>query len=549
MSTAAAAGTVVSRFAPSPTGYLHVGGARTALFSWLLARHAGGRFLLRIEDTDAARSTEQAATQLLDDLRWLGLHWDNEQLVFQSKRTDVYNRIIDDLIARGLAYEAYDTRAELDAMRKEAERNKRQFVYRRRQTSPEQIAQWKGEGRTPVVRFAMPVKEYRFFDVIAGKDIVLPPDEVQDFIIRKADGLPTFHFAVVVDDAEMGITHVLRGQEHTKNTFLHIALQETLGYPRPTYAHLSVIENADGSGKMGKRDRDKKVREAVNNYIKNTKKPLAEIAAAAGLDVARVTEWLGNSKTQLDPSEHEQLMPVINLNPASLPEILVHDFRKNGYLPEALLNFVALLGWSPGENRELLTTDEMIQLFSLERISNVSARFDRAKLLAFNTQIAERTAMPRLVEVFRAYLAVSPDSTLNAATDGQLAQILAMKRGFRTLREVDETSRFFFVADDSIAYDPKAVEKVLRKDNAAGLAALKEVRGVLAGAPEWRHDALEPLVKQFAESKGLGLGNVAQPIRVAVSGTTVSPPIFDSLQFLGRQRTLARIDRCLAAAS
>ena len=548
MSTAAP---IVSRFAPSPTGYLHVGGARTALFAWLLARHGdangGGRFLLRIEDTDAARSTEQAAAQLLDDLRWLGLHWDNEQLVYQSMRTDVYNRIIDDLMGRGVAYEAYDTPAELDAMRKEAERGKRQFVYRRREMSPDQVAQWKREGRKSVVRFAMPVKEYRFHDAVAGKEIVLPPDEAQDFVIRKADGMPTYHFAVVVDDAEMGVTHVLRGQEHTKNTFLHIALQEALGYPRPTYAHLSVIMNPDGT-KMGKRDRDKKVREAVNNFIKNTKQPLAEIATAAGLDVARVTDWLGNSKTQLDPSEHERLMPVINLNSADLPEILVHDFRTNGYLPEALLNFVALLGWSPGENRELLTTDEMIQLFSLERISNVSARFDRAKLLAFNTQTAERTPMPRLVEVFRSYLAVNRDSPLNAATDEQLARVLAMKKGFRTLREVDEISRFFFVADESIAYDPKAVDKVLRKNDAAGVTALTDVRNLLADAPEWQHEALEAAVKQFAEAKGLGLGNVAQPIRVALSGTTVSPPIFDSLEFLGRERSLARIDRCVAIA-
>src|SRR6476469_2445499 len=226
--------TVVTRFAPSPTGYLHVGGARTALFNWLLARHHGdsGRFLLRIEDTDLARSTEQAATQLLDDLRWLGLHWDNEQLVYQSRRVELYNRIIDGLMSRGLAYKAYDTPGELDAMRKEAERNKRQFVYRRREVSPQQVAQWEAEGRNHVVRFAMPAKEYRFTDEVLG-EIVLPAEEAQDFVIRKGDGMPTYHFAVVVDDAEMNITHVLRGQTHTKNTFLHVALQDALGYPRP----------------------------------------------------------------------------------------------------------------------------------------------------------------------------------------------------------------------------------------------------------------------------------------------------------------------------
>src|SRR6185312_14046201 len=203
-------------------------------FNWLLARHTGGRFLLRIEDTDLARSTEQAMLQLLDDLRWLGLHWDNADLVYQSKRLGIYNRIIDDLIIRGLAYKAYETNDELDAMRKEAEKAKRQFVYRRGPVPAEQAARYEAEGRVPVVRFIMPVKEYRFTDEVLG-EITLPADEADHFVIRKSDGMPTYHFAVVVDDAEMGITHVLRGQEHTKNTFRHLALQEALGYPRPAY--------------------------------------------------------------------------------------------------------------------------------------------------------------------------------------------------------------------------------------------------------------------------------------------------------------------------
>src|SRR5579862_9043171 len=220
---------VVTRFAPSPTGYLHVGGARTALFSWLLARHFGGRFLLRIEDTDLARSTEQATVQLLEDLRWLNLQWDNPELVYQSKRKEVYDALIDDLISRGLAYKAYETREELDALRRQAEADKRLFNYRRGPVSAEQAAEYEAEGREPVVRFVMTPREYQFHDIVLDKQIVLPPDEAQDFVIRKADGMPTYHFAVVVDDAFMGITHVLRGQEHLKNTFYHLALQEGLG--------------------------------------------------------------------------------------------------------------------------------------------------------------------------------------------------------------------------------------------------------------------------------------------------------------------------------
>jgi len=217
--------TVVTRFAPSPTGYLHVGGARTALFNWLLARHTGGKFLLRIEDTDLARSTEDATRQLVEDLTWLGLKWDNIELVFQSKRLDLYNTIIDDLLARGLAYEAWESPEELTAMREQATRAKRPFIYRKRNYSTDELKKFKDESRKSVIRFIMPVKEFRFFDTTLGKDQVQSQYESQDFVIRKTDGMPTYHFGVVVDDADMGITHILRGLEHLKNTFNHIALQ------------------------------------------------------------------------------------------------------------------------------------------------------------------------------------------------------------------------------------------------------------------------------------------------------------------------------------
>jgi glutamyl-tRNA synthetase len=537
---------LVTRFEPSPTGYLHIGGARTALFCWLLARHHGdgGKYFLRIADTDLARSTRQAEVQLLEDLRWLGLHWDNpDNLIRQSQRLPVYNEIIAGLLARNLAYEAWETPEELNAMRQEAERSKRAFIYRRRAYTSDQVAQFKSEGRKPVVRFATPVKPYSFFDVIANKEIVQPAEEVQDFVIRKADGMPTYHFAVVVDDAAMGITHVLRGQEHTKNTFLHIALQEALGYSRPIYAHLSTIQNMDGS-KMGKRDRDKKVREQTNNYLKNTKKSATEVAAAAGLPAERIQQWLSNSKSQLDPSEHEQLMPVIGLKPSDLPEVLVHDFRRNGYLPEALLNFVALLGWSPGENREIMSLDEMIRLFSLERISNASARFDRAKLLAFNMETLKTASTERLVGAMRQYLETNPDSPLNHATNEQLAAVIDMKRGVRTLRELDDATRFFFVPDDQIAYDDAAAEKVLRKNGNEGFIALHQAALRLQALSEWTAHEIEIAVQTYCTEKSLALGKVAQPIRFAVTGTTVSPPIFQSLEFLGKNCALRRINRC-----
>jgi glutamyl-tRNA synthetase len=540
--------TVVTRFAPSPTGYLHVGGARTALFNWLLARHHGGsgRFLLRIEDTDLARSTEQAGQQLLDDLRWLGLHWDNPELVYQSKRVDVYNRIIDDLIARDLAYEAYDTTEELDALRKEAERNKRQFVYRRRQVSPEQVAKWKAEGRKAVVRFAMPVKEYRFTDEVLG-EITRPAEEAQDFVIRKGDGMPTYHFAVVVDDADMKVTHVLRGQEHVNNTFNHIALQEALGYPRPKYAHLTTIQNPDGS-KMGKRDRDKKIREHVKLWMKNTKKTVEDLAVACGFAPATLNDWIGDTRKQLDLSPQQSIMRATGLRESDLPEILVHDFRKNGYLPEALLNFLALLGWSPGGDRERMTMDELTQLFSLDRVLKSNPKFDRGKLLAFNTEAVAAAKPQRLLEAFKDFLAVNPDSPLNGADDAALARVLAMKKGFRLFRDVEESSRFLFVPDEQLEYQPDAVDKVLKKNDAQGLNVLRDLRPILQGVTDWKAHDLEAAVNRYGEQKGLGLGKIAQPIRVAVSGGTVSPPIFESLEMLGGERTLARIDRCVAAA-
>ena len=238
-------------------------------------------------------------------------------------------------------------------------------------------------------------------------------------------------------------------------------------------------------------------------------------------------------------------MHVIGLKDSELPEILVHDFRKNGYLPEVLLNFLALLGWSPGGDRERMSMDEMVQLFGIEGIGKSNAKFNREKLLAFNTEAAAAATMERLMSAMRDFLSVNPDSPLNRATPEQLAEVLTMKKGFRTLRQVEEASRFLFVSDDEITYDPDAVAKVLRKNEGQGLSVLRDMRTILGGVRDWTDTNIEAAVNQYCLEKGLALGNVAQPIRVAVTGTTVSPPIFESLEFLGRERTLARIDRCL----
>lgn len=540
---------VVTRFAPSPTGYLHVGGARTALFNWLLSRHHGGTFFLRIEDTDLARSTEAAVHAVIEDLSWLGLICDNaDNLMFQSRRTATYDGIIDDLKGRDLAYDAWETPDELANMRQQAMRAKRPFLYRRPGYTPDQLRRFADEGRKPVVRFAMPVRDYWFDDAVLGPHQGVDARQVQDFVIRKADGMPTYHFAVVVDDAEMGITHVLRGQEHLLNTVNHIALMEALDYRRPIFAHLPVILKTDGS-KMSKRDRDKAVRDAVKKHLSGAAMDAAALAGIAGLDGSRLAGWIEDEQSQLDPSEHEALMPHVGLASADLPAISVHDFRKDGYLPEVLNNFLALLGWSSGTDRERYNMDELVREFTLERVGRANAKFDYKKLLAFNTETCDQAPIDRLLAGVRDYLACNPTSPLRAATDDELRQVLRMNSGFHIFAEVDAKSRFFFVPDEAVEYDPRAVEKVLRKGQPSGLELLRELRDLLAEQADWSHDALESAVKGFCDTRGVGLGKIAQPARVAVSGGAVSPPIFHTLAFLGRARCLARIDRCLALAA
>lgn len=535
---------VVCRFAPSPTGFLHVGGARTALYNWLLARRHRGKYVLRIEDTDLARSTQQAVDQLLEDLAWLGLNHDNRHsLMFQSQRLAVYNAAIDRLIAEGKAYKAYETPDELDALRKAAEREKRAFIYRRRPGDERNQQSWETEGRPHVVRFAMPVRDYAFEDLILGP-IRLPADQVDDFVIRKADGMPTYHFAVVVDDAEMGITHVIRGQEHTLNTFKHIGLQEALGFARPRYAHLPVILNKDDGKKMGKRDRDKKIRAAAVKWLNTRKQGPELLALAAGLPAARIAEWLARETVQLDLAEQSAVMPVVGLRETDLPEILVHDFRKNGYLPEALLNFLALLGWNPGGDRERMTVQEMIELFDLKGVNKAGARFDRDKLLAFNTAAIAAASVERLLAALKDFVSCN-ETPLSRADDGQLQRLIALCAGFRTFRDLDDKARSLLLADHEIRFDPDAVERVLLKNNGEGAAALREIASLLETLDPFDAPRIEAALKDFAEARRLTLGKVAQPLRVAVTGGAISPSIGATLEFLGQASTLTRVRRCL----
>ncbi len=540
---------VRTRFAPSPTGYLHVGGARTALFNYLLARKLGGRFVLRIEDTDQTRNVRGAADKLLDDMRWLGLQWDEGPQVggvtesyFQSQRLERYRERAAYLIERGHAYYAFDTREELDALRTAAQKAKRAFRYPRPAQFPTaaDVQRARDAGRPVVVRFRMPGHDFEVRDRILG-EVRIAAAELDDFVILKSDGWPTYHFAVVVDDEDMQITHVLRGQEHLMNTPNHLALQEAFGYASPDYAHLPIILNMDGT-KMSKREKDKAVRSAAELALRAARVEEAALRGVADAGDEAFDAWR-RGDTQLESAALRRLARRLAV---SVPEIEIHDFRASGYLPEVLINFIALLGWSAGDDREKLTLGEMEQLFTVERVGKTNARFDRAKLLNFNTTALAAADAARRLAGMRDYLAVNPDSPLASADDATLHALLAMNEGFRLFRDVDDKSAVLFVADDAYEFDADAVQKTLLKGEQGGLKLLQAARPELAAVSGWSAATIEAAIRAFCERNAANLGKVAQPLRVAVTGATVSPPIFETLALLGQERTLRRIDRCLA---
>jgi glutamyl-tRNA synthetase len=340
----------------------------------------------------------------------------------------------------------------------------------------------------------MPDVDIVVHDEILG-EVKVTADQHEDFVIQKRDGFPTYHFACVVDDELMRITHVLRGQEHLMNTPKHMALQRALGFSVPRYAHMPVIFNMDGS-KMSKRDKEK--------AVERGEQP---------------------------------------------PEIDVHDFRVAGYVPEAVVNFISLLGWNPGDDREQFDLHETVALFSIDRIGKTNARFDREKLLAFNTDWAARLSPERLLQLFRDYITVnqSVPPGLRESDDVVLSRVLSACAGFRTFADVIRKAGFLFVEDERIAYDPKAVKKVLAKNEGDGYRMLRHLLPRLEELSDWSGDAIKSLLQGACDEMDVNLGKVAQPIRVAVSGTTISPSIEETLVLLGKDRTLARVRRCAAS--
>lgn len=541
--------TVRTRFAPSPTGSLHVGGARTALYCWLLARQQGGRFLLRIEDTDLKRSTDEAARGILRDMEWLGLSWDDgperedtEGIgpFYQSQRLDTYQQWFDHLIAADVAYEAWESREELEAERAAAIADKRNFRFKRRAYSEADLARFAAEGRTAVLRLMAPDHDLTVEDAVRGR-VTIVAGELEDIIIRKADGYPTYHFAVVMDDHFMGVSQVLRGAEHLMNTHKHLGLYEALAWTPPEHAHLPLIFNPTGS-KMSKRDKAKAARAAAREAQKahaaehgHDAKDYGWLAEAAGVD--------GDDLARFMAKKHDAVPMAVALGDAlglELPMIEVMDFRKGGYLPQALLNYLALLGWSPGEDREIMSLTEMAALFSVERVNKSSAKFDPDKVAWMNGEYLRALSPEALDAACLAWLAVV-ESPVSSLDDARRAALLSMYQArIKTFRELDTAAAMFFAPPTD--WDPKAVQKFLLKGG--GVEKLALAAAALSALPSFTASAIDAAFEALGEAHETRSGRFAQPVRVAVAGTSVSPPIGETLAFLGRAETLARIASC-----
>ncbi len=574
---------VITRFAPSPTGHLHIGGARTALFCWAFARKHDGRFLLRIEDTDQARSSEDAAKGILEDLAWLGITWDdgpeftsdggpgvtsvriggdprNIGPFYQSQRHDIYNPYFEQLLEAGVAFPAFDTPEQLTAMRKAAESEKRSFIYRRAADYDHAAALERAKTEPHVLRLHMPDTAITVHDQVLG-DVTFPHAELDDFVIRKTDGYPTYHFAVVVDDARMGVTHVLRGQEHLNNTPKHIAIQNALGLPTPAYAHMPLIFNPDGT-KMSKRDKDKAAKKAVKEAGITTVAELIDRLPQSNrahqepilrtLNDTDLAAWLKDKQRQLGRDQVSAVAQALDL---TLPEIDVEDFRAAGYLPETLCNFLALLGWNPGiknaDGTDLERFDHafLASNFDTDRIGKTQSKFDRDKLLAFSADTIQHTLDDATFATLWLEWAERFDEALaswahNDTTRWQVAAAAARPRA-KTLRDARTALAFAFIETDSITYDEKPVNKFLLKGEPTGLDTLADLRTAIASIDPWTPDAIDAFLQAYTQEHSIGMGKIAQPLRIALTGTGVSPGLGHTLTLVGKETTLARIDRCL----
>jgi glutamyl-tRNA synthetase len=474
------------RFAPSPTGYLHIGGARTALFNWLFARHHKGTFILRIEDTDEVRSTDESVNGILESMKWLGLDWDegptsdgkstigNYGPYFQMQRVDKYKAACDDLIKKGMAYPCYCTPEEVEKMRELALLAKRPPKYdgRCRSLSVDERRLKEAEGRRKSIRFRTPhTGNTRFTDLVRGS-LDFENALLEDFVILKTSGVPTYNFACVVDDHSMEISHVIRGDDHLSNTPRQVLVYEALGWAPPAFAHLAMILGSDGS---------------------------------------RLSKRHGATS--------------------------VMEYRDLGYLPEVVLNYLALLGWGTEDSQQLFTQKEMVEKFSLERCGKSPATFDPAKLLWMNGEYVRKTPPVQLAALARPFFKGKPIEGVPAKIYEQAVSLELEK--IKLLTDVPRLTDFLLW--DDYEYREEAVNKVLRAEGAAGI--LDELALRLAALNPFDLPGIEALCKTLAKDKGVKNGAIFHPLRVAVSGRTEGPSLWHMVEFLGRERTLERIKR------
>lgn len=460
--------TVKTRFAPSPTGYLHIGGARTALFSWLYARKMGGSFVLRVEDTDKERSSEASVKAILDGMAWLGLDYD-EGPFFQTKRFDRYKAITQQLLDEGKAYCCYCSKDALDTMRAEqmARKEKPRYNgYWRDRSDPPPA------GVNPVVRFKTPQQGQVVIDDLVYGKIVVENSELDDLIIARSDGTPTYNFCVVVDDNDMEITHVIRGEDHINNTSRQIHIFNALGASVPVYAHLPMILGDDGK-RMSKRH----------------------------------------------------------------GAVSVMHYHESGYLPDALLNYLARLGWSQGD-QELFSVDELTALFTLESVNKSGAMFNVEKLAWVNRQYVQNDKSGNVEKALAEQLSARNIDVDNGPDLQRLVAVMGER--VDTLVQMAEQSRYFF--EDFERYDEKAAKKQLRP---AALEALRALRLAFAGVQVWSCGAIEAVVSQVIDQLQSKIGKVGPPLRVAVTGSSASPSLDLTLELIGKPRVLARIDRAI----
>jgi glutamyl-tRNA synthetase len=516
---------VRTRFAPSPTGYLHIGGVRTALFNWLFARRHGGQFILRIDDTDKERNVAEALAPILDGFRWLGVDWDEGAEIggpfgpyYQSQKEKRYQQAVQELVDKRLAYYDYAATEEIQAERTAAEKEKRPFLYSRKwmaDTSAER-AKFEAEGRKGVVRLRMPREgACRFTDHIRGQMVVEWVNE-QDHVIQRTDGTCLYNLANVVDDYDMQITHVIRAEEHLSNTPRQIFIAEGLGYALPEYAHVPFVAEPGSKSKLSKR--------RLNEYLKN---PDFKKVYEHGLAIAAALGRATSAET---------------FNP-----VIVDFYQQVGYLPDAINNYLLLLGWSLDDKREIFTRQEMIELFSLERVNKAPASFDPKKLAAFQDRYMQAQSIEKRVSLVLPYLVrtgligSSPDSTVMARVT-QIVQAAGDR--IKVAGDILDYS-FFFVQDDKLAYDDGTFEKRLRKPmEAAPLLAKLNER--LTTAQAFDAPSLERLIHDFVQTEGVKMNQIIHAVRVAVTGKGIGLGLFDTMAILGKERSIRRIEIALA---